>query len=180
MSPSTLAKQTGKGRKMEGNDRKWRELSLFEDRINISIPEEFSRPPEEIVEQKFPYDSRPREIYGNENGSRIMTFELSDQELSEGEVRAAAFAVQKLVGHMYPESVEKQAAEVQTPAGKAGWFYYVTGGINGEQGHILFVLPLDGRMLLGGFHFSAEMERIEEKLFLEMLERMERSGEDKS
>lgn len=165
---------------MEGNSREWRELSLFEDRIKISIPKDFDRPKEEVLEQKFPYDSRPREIYGNENGSRLMTFELSDQELSEGEVRAAAFAVQKLIGHMYPESVEKQAAEAETPAGKAGWFYYVTGGIKGEQGHILFVLPVDGRMLLGGFHFSAEMERIEEELFLSMLERMEKPREDMS
>lgn len=180
MYPSTLAGQTGKERKMEGNSREWRELSLFEDRIKISVPKDFDRPKEEVVEQKFPYDSRPREIYGDEKVSRLITFELSDQELSEGEVSAAAFAVQKLVLHMYPESVEKQAVEAETPAGKAGWFYYVTGGIKGEQGHILFVLAVDGRMLLGGFHFPAEMERIEEELFLEMLGRMEIPGEDMS
>lgn len=137
-------------------EREWKTICCLEEQIKVRIPGELVIPPEVAVKKKFPYDRRPQEIYMDSEGKRILTFSMPGKSLGEKQVHGAVREIQRMMGHLYPESIWQQAAVMKAEGGAAGWFSFVTGGLEEDCFHILFLMSLAGKMLLGSYHFPAQ------------------------
>ncbi len=141
----------------------WETILCFEERIKVCIPGELAIPSEQTVKKKFPYDRRPEEIYMDSEGKRILTFSLLETSLGEKQVHSAVREIQRMTGHLYPESIRQQAAVLRTAGGAAGWFSFITGGLEEDCVHILFLMSLSGKMMLGSYHFPAQNAKEEKE-----------------
>lgn len=63
----------------------------------------------------------------------------------------------------------KSARGLRIEAGVSGWLSFATGGLDGDIGHYMFILPLDNKMTLGSFHCPIETMEKDDSFFLNML-----------
>lgn len=147
----------------------WQEVSCLAGRLYLRIPEEYGSPSDEWMAVRFPGILRPQEVYSSRDGDRIITFNLLDKPLQERQVYPAAREIERILSHVYPESIQVRARELRTEAGRIGWFSFVTGGIRADSVHCMFVLPVKDNMMLGSYHFPAGTMEADRKMFLEML-----------
>lgn len=157
---------------MEEDEKKWKEICLLDEKISISLPEEWKEMTDEMAERKFPYLSKPEKMYVDENTDSIITFNLLEKGLKEDEVYAAISEIQRMIGHMYPESINKSSTVLRVEAGMAGWFSYVTGGVEQDSVHIMFIVSCNGKMLLGGYHFPDGQRKTGSIFFLQVLKKL--------
>ena len=121
-------------------------------RIRITLPQGWQRPSDEILARKFPYRTTPQEVFSNTQAEQIITFSLLEKQLQENQVYTAAREIQRVISHIYPESIREQARMIRIQAGPAGIFAFITGGIREDVYHSMFILFVDEKMLLGSFH----------------------------
>lgn len=126
--------------------------------MNVVLPAELERPAEEIAAKKFPYERRPQEIFMDSVGEQIITFNLLEKQLIEDQVYGAACEIERLIRHAYPESIRQRAGCTRAGDKLVGYFSFLTGGLLDDQLHILFILPLLQRMMLGSYHFPQRYE----------------------
>ena len=119
--------------------------------------------------RRFPYAVKPQEVYADGTGRRILALNLLEEGLEDGQVESAIAGIQKIIEKLYPGSIWHKARCMAAAKVTAGWFSFVTGSLAGEQFHILFLLPMEGRMLLGSWHSLTESIGKETADFLEML-----------
>lgn len=145
------------------------EISCLDGRIYLAVPNDWTRASDEITGRKFPYSIKPQEIYTNPGADRIFTLSMLDKPLRENQVYSAIREIQRLINHMYPESILKSARGLRIEAGVSGWFSFATGGLDGDTGHYMFILPLDNKMILGSFHCPIEIMEKDDSFFLNIL-----------
>lgn len=150
-------------------ETQWQEAVCLNGQMEIQLPREFEIPSDDVAGRKFPYEQKPQEIYMDSTGERIITFNLLKNALEEKQVYSAVKEMQQTIGHLYPESIRQRARCLRTGEETVGWFSFVTGGMAGDCTHNLFVLPQDGRMLLGSYHFPERDEAEETEVFLKMI-----------
>lgn len=144
-------------------------MSCLDGQVHMELPEGWGRLPEELAAVRFPYRNKPQEIYAAPEADRLLTLNLLEKPLQERQVKPAIWEMQRLISHLYPESVREMARILRVGAGTAGYFLFVTGGIDHDTGHAMFILPVRERMLLGGFHFPMERRGEGRAVFLEIL-----------
>ena len=127
-------------------------LDCTQGRICITLPQGWQRLSDEILARKFPYRTTPQEVFSNTQAEQIITFSLLEKQLQENQVYTAAREIQRVISHIYPESIREQARMIRIQAGAAGIFAFITGGIREDAYHSIFILPVDEKMLLGSFH----------------------------
>ena len=156
---------------MEINDQEyeWQEISCLDDSICVRLPYNWERPSDETITKKFPYHAKPQEIYTDLEESRLITFSLLSKPLNDAQVYPAIREIQRLINHVYPESIYKAARKCKADDGSAGWFTFITGGIKEDTSHFMFVLPVNESMMLGSYHAPAKLISEDTSLFLKIL-----------
>lgn len=137
--------------------------------ISLEIPEDWNLLPDEMAAEKFPYRTKPQEIYASQDAGQIITFNILEKSLVEKQVYAAIWEMQRLINRMYPESIRDAAKTIRIKAGMAGYFSFLTGGIQYDSGHCMFILPVHEKMMMGSYHFPAEDYKKDMAVFWEML-----------
>lgn len=158
----------------EMKEFKWQDMCLM-------LPEDWKSPSEELTKKKFPYQQKPQEIFVNPEESRILTLNMLEKPLHEKQVYPAILEIQRMINHIYPESIRERARILKTGAGIIGWFSFVTGGLKSDDCHSMFVIPVDGRMMFGSYHFPIEELEEERTFFLNIMKSIEinsDTGED--
>ena len=144
-------------------------ISCLDGQIYLVVPSDWTRASDEITARKFPYSIKPQEIYTNPEADRIFTLSMLDRQLQENQVYSAIREMQRLISHIYPESIRKSARGLRTCAGVAGWFSFGTGGLEGDILHYMFILPLNDQMMFGSFHFPEETIEEDDEVFFNAL-----------
>lgn len=147
----------------------WKEIVCLDEKVSLKLPGGWNRPPSEILEKLFPYRQKPQEIYASPNTDHIITLNIMEKKLQEKQIYPAILEMQRLIGHMYPESIQDPPTVIRTEAGKAGYFSYITGGIECDNYHYMFVLPIRGKMMMGSSHFSKGQFEKERPILLDVL-----------
>lgn len=158
---------------VQATENEWQRISCLGDQISLMLPSGWTRPSDEVTEKKFPYHSKPQEIFADDSISRLMTFNMLEKQLQNQQVYPAIREIQKVIVHMYPESVREPARKIVSGIGEAAYFSYITGGVKEDNGHIMFVIPVHEKMLLGSYHFPAAQLDGEREVFLEILQSMQ-------
>ena len=144
-------------------------VSCLSGQIEVCVPEELAPPSEEAAARKFPYDLPPQEIYMDDAGKRILTFNLLEKSLDKNQVYSAVREMQRMIGHIYPESIHDHARGIHVRGRIVGWFSFVTGGVEEDSIHIMFVTPLQNKMMLGSYHFPSQNEAEESENFRKLI-----------
>lgn len=151
----------------------WRGKSCLGRRMQIALPEDLKEPSAELLEKRFPYEQKPQEVYMNSDGRKIITFNLLEKRLKENQIYAAVGEIQKMINHIYPESIRERTRSINTGSGRIGWFSYITGGVAEDNYHIMFLLPIDEKMMFGSYHFPLGQLEDEKKTFLDIITSIE-------
>lgn len=149
-------------------EMQWEETSCLKGQILLRIQEKLKEPSNEKIKEKFPYQTQPQEIYMDEDGKIIFTLNLLEKQLEEGQLYSAVREMQRMINHIYPESIRNHARCMKVPAGMLGWLSFLTGGLSDDNCHIMFLMPVSGKMMLGSYHFSAGLEQEEKENFFRM------------
>lgn len=152
-------------------------------KAGLKIPKEWEKieASDEWTAKKFPYQKSPQEIWREISGEKVFTINFLKKQLKEAQIYPAIRQMQILISRIYPESIEDQARKIKTAAGMAGWFSFITGGLIKDNGHCMFVASVQGNMVLGSYHCSAEGDWWEEKrIFKNIIKslRVEKNGDD--
>lgn len=158
-------------------DMPWQKITCLNGKICLHIPKHWKSPAEERVSKRFPYYQKPQEVFMSPEGSQIFTVNLLDKPLKEKEIYSAIWEIQRLINWIYPESIQDSSIRMKTKIGTAGWFSFLTGGIEGDLFHMMFVMSIQEKMLFGSYHFSEEEKREERKIFKKIVEAL-REGEE--
>lgn len=148
---------------------KWQEISCLDKQVFIKIPKDWKRPENEVINRKFPYNSKPQEIFSDLYETKVITLNLLAKQLQEAQVYPAIKEIQRLINRIYPESIRKEAGLFKVNAGMAGWFIFITGGMVYDMAHCMFILPVNERMMLGSYHFPLKKIAEEEIILLDIL-----------
>lgn len=153
----------------DGKKSKWQEINCLEEQVLLKLPEDWKRPENEVIIKKFPYNSKPQEIFADLQVRKIITFNLLDKPLLDEQVYPAIQEMQRLINRLYPESIRKAAKLFKVEAGMSGRFTFITGGIEYDTAHSMFILPVNERMMLGSYHFPLDQMAEEEATLLDIL-----------
>ena len=148
---------------------KWQEINCLEDEVLLKLPKEWKRPEDEVIAKKFPYNSKPQEIFADCQERKIITFNLLDKQLVDEQVYPAIKEMQRLINRLYPESIRKEARLFKVDAGMSGRFTFITGGMEYDTAHCMFILPVNERMMFGSYHFPLEEIAEEEAVLIDIL-----------
>ena len=154
-------------------------VSLLENKLLVQIPDYFHQMEAEVTERMFPYEDRPENIFGCQDGSKFCTFSfLDNQELTSAQVIYAIQTISKLVLSLYPSSLINEPAVLTLKDGNCGWFEYWSKMKEGKLHNIMFIFPVEGTMMLGtaGFPFQDIEGEQEIKAMLGSLELPEKKG----
>ncbi len=149
---------------------KWQEIHCLEEQVLLKLPKDWKKPEKEVIAKKFPYNSKPQEIYMDLDGRKMITFNLLENQLRETQVYPAIREMERLINHLYPESIRKTARLFKVNAGVSGRFLFITGGMEYDTAHCMFILPVNEKMMLGSYHFPLENREEEEGVLSEILE----------
>lgn len=155
----------------------WKEIPCLGEQAYIKLPEDWDRLSSETAAIKFPYSQKPQEIFANPDTYHIITLNILGKALQERQTYPAILEIQRLISHMYPESIREFSRLFRTESGKAGCFSFITGGLECDSCHYMFVLPIRGKMMLGSSHFPEHQIEEERQIFFEALKSIKAGGD---
>lgn len=153
----------------------WQQVACLEERLCLTLPEDWTKAAKEVAVKKFPYRKKPQEIFTNSDASQILTLDLVEQHLVQNEVYPAIWEMQRLISHMYPESIKETSQQLNLRVGKVGYFSFVTGGIKCDSCHYMFVMEIGGKMVMGSYHSSESIMKESRTFIMEVLRNMQLS-----
>ena len=121
---------------------------LFQDKLRISLPEDFSPASETEAAEVFPSLERPQIIFACEDFSRFITFSLLDQMLSGEDTLNAAREIRKLVWSCYPNSILSEAVYYRFGDLKCSGFSFRTGAKETQVFNTMLAASFEDSMLL--------------------------------
>lgn len=157
----------------------WQEITCLTEKISIRLPQNWEKAGNEIIAYKFPYSIKPQEVFMDLGEDKFLTWNLLNKPLQEAQVYSAIYEIQKLISHIYPESIQKSTCRFQVAAGIVGYFVFVTGGIKHDTSHCMFILPIKKMMLFGSYHFPIEGMLEEMMFFKKVLRSMQILDDEK-
>ena len=133
---------------MEGKAMK--KTAFFDQRLLVDLPDSFHSMEKQRAENRYPSEARPQILMEDKEHSRFCTFSLiKNQWLAESQIQYAIQSVCSLVVSLYPSCLQKEAEIVEKDKGSYGWFAFEIMGEKGKVWNIMYVIPVDGCMMLG-------------------------------
>jgi len=128
-----------------------REELLFDNRLRIWLPDEFSFMSEIKVKQLYPFLERPQVLFSNADDTRFLTFSLLEKEFAGSETLPAAREIRRMVWSLYPSSPPTEAVNIPLGEFSCAGVSFQIPSENGLLFHMLYVASLGKRMLLGTY-----------------------------
>lgn len=156
---------------MKNEEIQIQKISLWNDTFQTELPIGFEAAAEELVKRKFPYISRPEYVWSNEQGMQIVTFSLLHKELGYVQIEPAIREIQRMIAHKYPGNIRDYAVCLDNIGVDTGYFSFWTGGIPSGEYHVIFIMVVQDRMMLGTYHCNADYEEQAKNVVFHMLKK---------
>ena len=88
---------------------KWQEISCLDKQVFIKIPKDWKRPENEVINRKFPYNSKPQEIFSDLYETKVITLNLLAKQLQESQVYPSIKEIERFINSIYPEINRKES-----------------------------------------------------------------------
>ena len=134
------------------------EVTLFENKLRVCVPDEFYLAQEPEAVEMFPYQERPQIIFAVAGFSRYLTFSLLDKKLGAGEPVKIIRELRKLIWSLYPGSLLSEANPLPFGVLECSGFSFRTGAGAAQVFNTMFAVSFEGRLLLGTFGCAIDDE----------------------
>jgi hypothetical protein len=151
---------------------------LFNNLLSVFLPNSFESMESEKVELMYPSEDRPQFIYEDAKTNRFCTFSLlKDQKLTNLQVEQAIQSISNAIISLYPTCLLGEPQLIDKEEKIWGYFSFKTLCKEGSLRNIMYILPVDGCMMLGTMGCLIEDEDGEKQLIhiMDSLEIPERS-----
>lgn len=126
-------------------------VMLFQNRLRICLPEDFSPVLESEAAEIYPSSERPQVIFSSANFLTFLTFSLLDKPLGSEETLHAAREMKKLIWSLYPGSILSDIAPLRFGNLRSAGFSFRTGVKEAQVFNTMFVVSFEDRLLLGTY-----------------------------
>jgi len=127
------------------------ELTLFENKLRVCVPDDFYLVQEPEAVEMFPYQEKPQFIFATAGFSKYLTFSLLEKKLGAGETIKIIRELRKLIWSLYPSSLLSEANPLPFGNQKCSGFSFRTGTGEAQIYNTMFAVSFEGRLLLGTF-----------------------------
>lgn len=145
---------------LNGNTIEFHRESLFEDKVSIMIPNNFTVMDSELATIKYPSERRPEPVFSNESASITMGFNHTDSKVKAEEIEIfKTFLLQNL--QRMQSSISVLEDGVKTVNEKTiAFFEFLSPALDSDIYNLMFCVELEGRVLLTNFNcLEADMEQ---------------------
>lgn len=130
----------------------FRMQELFDGRIQIMMPSQFTRMDIETAKKKYPSEMRPNLIYTDESGEVNLTFSLFEQYAGSSQIEGTLRRYQELIrkGRQDAEMLSRGSWEIEGTY--CGWFDFRNNALDEVLYNLLAVVGLKKYLILGMFN----------------------------
>lgn len=138
---------------------------LFDNLLSVSLPNSFEAMDSGKVEFMYPNEDRPQLIYEDRETNRFCTFSLlKDQKLTNLQVEHAIQSISNAIISLYPTCLLGDIQLLDKAEKVLGYFYFKTNCKEGSLRNIMYIISVDGCMMLGTMGCLIEDEEGEKQL----------------
>jgi hypothetical protein len=151
---------------------------LFNNLLSVFLPNSFEAMESGKVEFMYPSEDRPQFIYEDRETNRFCTFSLlTDQKLTNLQVEQAIRSISNAIISLYPTCLLGDPQLLDKSEKVWGYFSFKTNCKEGSLRNIMYILSVDGCMMLGTMGCLIEDEDGEKQLIhiMDSLEICERT-----
>lgn len=124
-------------------------------RVTLLAPGNFTPLPENLRKSKYPSEWRPTEVLSNESGSVNLAFNHASGEVPD-DVDVLREGLSEPFHKIYAEAEWLRDDVVEVNGRKFVRFEMITRSLDGHIHNILYMTPLDGRLLLISFNTTRD------------------------
>lgn len=126
------------------------ENRIFDGRMSVMLPESFVDMPEKYAKQKYPSEQRPQVIKTSLDTTVNFTFSLLDSAFEKAFIPEVLNQFKNILQKVNPAFIfYEQGVDVER---KLGWFDFKSYGIDEQIYNIMYVTPVDGKLMHGIFN----------------------------
>lgn len=138
----------------------FQEIALLDEKLHITLPANFNDMEADMMNFKYPSQQRPQIIKTNPEGSINFAFNYLDIPLLAEQTIMAVEQFRVMIRKVQPANIFFDLKEESTADITISWFDYKSYCIDEQMYNVLYVTPINGKMLQGIFNcpFGAQEE----------------------
>ena len=156
----------------------YEQIKLFRGRMKILLPENLKDMPDYLAKKKYPSKHRPPVILMNEDNTVNYSFHLMENPLPENQLEKAMGGMIKGLKKAMPQAEFEKTSYVEENGKKIAWTAYENEVLDGRLFFIVFMTPVDGKVLYGAFNCPAKMREEWEEHALYSIKSITEAGGD--
>lgn len=122
--------------------------SLFEGRVEISVPKKFTEMSDEMAEIKYPNSRRPTYVLTNENGSVNVAFNYTSNLVSDDQMGDYVQSLKLAFVNLYPSATWYSDGVEKVHGKNIGKLELLTPALDCKIYNLIICAELDGKLLL--------------------------------
>ena len=144
-------------------------VKLFDNQMEIMLPNTFVDMPKKIAQMKYPSNQRPQIIKTDLLGAINFSFNIFDQSVTKEDLKQVAKTFKNMIKKVHPANVFYEEKTEEFGDTKLSWFDFKGYAIDTQVYYIYYVTSINGKLLHGIFSCTREdMEEYKEIAFLVM------------
>lgn len=147
----------------------FRKEQIFDGKMQMMLPSSFTDMPMELAKLKYPMEQRPQVIKTNEATDINFTFSLTDQPLTNDQVKQVRDNLKRVLKTVRPDMRFTEEGMEETGERSIGWFELTYSGIDTKIYNIMYFTPIAGKMMHGIFNCPVREAVNWKKVVFEMM-----------
>lgn len=132
----------------------FKEVSLFDNKMSIMLPEDFTDMPIQLAKVKYPSESRPNIIKTNLDTSINFTFNIFPVNASKNDIISIKDSFKTVIKKVYPANVFIEDVEFEWNNSIISLFDFKSFAVDEAIYNITFILPIGNNVVQGTFNSS--------------------------
>lgn len=155
-TPETPEQLLAKGRSIDGELYEFERKELFDHKLSIVLPKNFTWMEEGMAKIKYPMESRPQVIYTNASGTVNFAFNHQDVQIAPTQVKDCSMQLKAVIAKVHPAYIFGESAAEAMDNIQLSWFEFVSFAVDMDIYNFTYVANVEDKILHGIFNCPAE------------------------
>lgn len=134
-------------------------VRLFENKVQVMLPDSFDDMPKLLAEIKYPSVQRPHVIKTSENCAVNFCFNLFDSPVQKEQIEATSIQFRSILQRAQPSMIQLDNKTENLPNTCISWFGFRSFSIDEQIYNLLFVTSIGGKLMNGAMSCPNTMHR---------------------
>lgn len=126
--------------------------SIISNKVEISLPKNFTIMSEDMAKLKYPSERRPTLIYTDEEASINVAFNYMTTIITDKEISLFKEATKKNLENVYPSATWLEDTVVMIHNKNVGKLEVITPAVDTKVYNLIFFMELEGKLLMASFN----------------------------